>query len=218
MANWWGDGAKPTKAEIAARGKANKKALAQMRAGANRRAAIELLGSDELIASLTALKDTIQSNTTEKSLKKASQVTRRAIKAQVPVSTKWAKRMVGIFVGLKIRNKEWQSKVGLGVGKRTKSNTESRRSGNNTYKSKDGSIKFKGVGISVSNIHWPVLGTKSRSSKRPKRSTGAMQQMIPDAVINGWNGSKSEFLNVFRHELKAGLEKIAAKELAKSGN
>ena len=55
-------------------------------------------------------------------------------------------------------------KVGMAVNVKTSANVGVQK--------KRGSKK--GVGISVRNAHWPMLGTKDRWTKRPRRFTGRM--------------------------------------------
>jgi hypothetical protein len=45
-----------------------------------------------------------------------------------------------------------------------------------------------------------------------------MPRMIPDAVINGWKGSQTEMMNVFKIAIQEGIDKAVAQEAKKSGN
>jgi hypothetical protein len=42
--------------------------------------------------------------------------------------------------------------------------------------------------------------------------------MIPDAVINGWKGSQTEMMNVFKMAIQEGIDKAVAQEAKKSGD
>jgi hypothetical protein len=131
---------------------------------------------------------------------------------------KWAKPLVGIFVGAtKAKQKVWQAKTGLGVGKRTEKTRKAQRTGKNTYTTRKGETKNKGVGIAAANIHWAVLGTADRTDSK-NRFLGAMPRMIPDAVINGWKGSQTEMMNVFKMAIQEGIDKAVAQEAKKSGD
>ncbi len=218
MANWWGDGEKPTKAQIAARGKAKRVSGAKFKQTIGLAVAKEFGGAKALRKAIGRINDKVRQRVIEKALRKALRVSRRGIKAQIPVMQKWAKPLVGIFVGAtKSKQKVWQAKTGLGVGKRTEKTRKAQRTGKNTYTTKDGQTKNKGVGIAAANIQWAVLGTADRTDSK-NRFLGAMPRMIPDAVINGWKGSQSEMLNVFRTAIQEGIDKAVAQEAKKSGD
>ena len=218
MANWWGDGEKPTKAQIAARGKAKRVSGAKFKQTIGLAVARELGGTQALRKAIGRINDKVRQRVIEKALRKALRVSRRGIKGQIPVMQKWAKPLVGIFVGAtKSKQKVWQAKAGLSVGKRTEKTRKAQRTGKNTYTTKDGQTKNKGVGIAAANIHWPVLGTADRTDTKG-RFLGSMPKMIPDAVISGWKGSQSEMLDVFRAAIQDGIDKAVAQAGAKSGN
>jgi hypothetical protein len=61
------------------------------------------------------------------------------------------------------------------------------------------------------------LGTADRTDSK-NRFLGAMPRMIPDAVINGWKGSQTEMMNVFKIAIQEGIDKAVAQEAKKSGN
>ena len=217
MANWWGDGEKPTKAQIAARGKAKRVSGAKFKQTVGLAVARELGGTKALRKAIGRINDKVRQRVIEKALRKALRVSRRGIKGQIPVMQKWAKPLVGLFVGTPKGGKVWQGKAGLGVGKRTEKTRKAQRTGKNTYTTRKGETKNKGVGIAAANIHWPVLGTADRTDTK-NRFLGAMPRMIPDAVINGWKGSQSEMLNVFRAAIQEGIDKAVAQAGAKSGD
>lgn len=217
MANWWGDGPKPTKEQIKARGKAKAISGAKFKQTIGLAVAKEFGGAKALRKAIGRINDKVRQRVIEKALRKALRVSRRGIKAQVPVMQKWAKPLVGLFVGTPKGGKVWQAKAGLGVGKRTEKTRKAQRTGKNTYTTRKGETKNKGVGIAAANIHWPVLGTADRTDSK-NRFLGAMPRMIPDAVINGWKGSQSEMLNVFRAAIQEGIDKAVAQAGAKSGD
>jgi hypothetical protein len=218
MANWWGDGEKPTKAQIAARGKAKRIAGAKFKQTVGLAVARELGGTKALRKAIKQIEAKVRQKVIEQSLRKALRVSRRAIRGAVPVSQKYAKHLVGLFVGTPKGGKVWQAKAGLGVGKATEKKRKAQRTGRNTYTTRKGETKNRGVGIAAANIHWAVLGTRDRNSKKPDRYTGSMPKLIPDAVINGWKGSQAEFINVFRTAMQEGIDKAVAQAGAKSGD
>jgi hypothetical protein len=217
MANWWGDGEKPTKAQIAARGKAKRISGAKFKQTIGLAVAKELGGAKALRKAVKQIEAKVRQKVIEQSLRKALRVSRRAIRGAVPVSQKYAKHLVGLFVGTPKGGKVWQAKAGLGVGKATEKKRKAQRTGRNTYTTRKGETKNRGVGIAAANIHWAVLGTADRTDSK-NRFLGAMPRMIPDAVINGWKGSQTEMMNVFKIAIQDGIDKAVAQEAKKSGN
>lgn len=206
----------PTKSQIASRAKKMAKQQGAISRSLARKTALNFVGMNDALDTIHALDQKVERKVIEKALKKALRVVRKGIKSHVPVMVKFAKRLVGINVGQR-RGKEWQSKVGFGVGRATPGMKKRLRSGKNTYTSKEGVTKDRGVGITSANIHWPVFGTAERRTEKG-RETGRMPVMLDKAVPAGWTGSKNEFIAVMREIIDVEIERELAKRAAKSGN
>ena len=99
----------------------------------------------------------------------------RGIRNAIPPSQKSVKKTLGRKSGKDKKTGVYQAKVGLGVGKRSKS-------------SKQRDPKKPGVGISKQNVHWFILGTTERVRKKGGR-TGRMPK-APDWVKQGYAASR----------------------------
>ena len=108
----------------------------------------------------------------------AAQPLRKAIRRQVnassasPAMKRAARRTIGSSV--KKRGGDYVLKVGLGVGRQSKAKK---------IAASERADQGGGVGISATNIHWPVLGTKNRRRKSPPgKSTGSTPAVFQGVV------------------------------------
>lgn len=118
------------------------------------------------------------------------------IKEQIPGSKLASVRKA---VGSKVKSGDGkiEAKVGFGVGKRSK-----------TPKRSKASIARGGVGMSKQNIHWYVLGTKDRTTKKGWRR-GRMPAHLGIIARALWH-SRHLDADLLR-ELRAEIEKASVK-------
>lgn len=74
-----------------------------------------------------------------------------------------------------------------------------------------GKSKSRGAGISIGNIHWPVLGTAQRRTKTG-HPTGAMPRMFGGVVARAFMASKTASLEAARRKLAEVIRKEAQKK------
>jgi hypothetical protein len=125
----------------------------------------------------------------------------RGIRNAVPPKAKSVKKAVGQRFNKTKGKHKISAKVGLGVGKRTKSKKE--RNPNRP-----------GVGISKVNVHWWELGTKKRTTEKGK-STGKMPKGS-SVVRQGYEATKSEARKVIIATMKAKIKADAKKKRARA--
>jgi hypothetical protein len=121
---------------------------------------------------------------------KALTILARGIRNAVDPKQKSAKKSIGSRNNKK--NKKTgvhESKVGFGVGKRTKSK-------------KQRDPKKGGVGIGKPNVHWLVLGTGHRTTDKGK-GTGRMPAVGKDWVKKGISASKSDAFSAMQTTARA---------------
>lgn len=105
----------------------------------------------------------------------------RALRAAVNASDASAsmKRVARKAIGRRSRKEKGQytAKVGFGVGKRKQAKPRTK----------------KGVGISSANIHWPVLGTKERTTKSG-HPTGKMPAILEGLTKEAFSSARPAML------------------------
>jgi hypothetical protein len=121
----------------------------------------------------------------------------RGIRNAIPPDQKSAKKTIGRKNKKNPKTGQHEAKVGLGVGKRTKS-------------TKQRDPKKGGKGISKENIHWLVLGSKERRTKSG-RSTGKMPRAPEDWVKNGVRATQAEATKAMKDVMKLKILEEAAK-------
>lgn len=144
-------------------------------------------------------------------LSKGMTIIARGIRKEVPPKMKSVKKTIGQrFVTDKDKNAKlakgtFAAKVGLGVGKKTKSN-------------KERDPKKPGVGISKENVHWWELGTKQRKAKSG-RSTGRMPMGSP-VVQKGFFATRSQarkaIIAAMKKKIKDSVKRKKARARAKA--
>lgn len=135
-------------------------------------------------------------------LSKAMTIIARGIRAAIPPKAKSVKKAVGQrhAKGGKRGSLEFSAKVGLGVGKASKSK-------------KERDPDKPGVGISKANVHWWELGTTNRKTRKGK-STGAMPKG-PPVVRQGFDAKKTEALRAAIATTKKKIKEAAKKKSGK---
>jgi hypothetical protein len=121
----------------------------------------------------------------------------RGIRNAIDPKQKSAKKTVGSKNKKNKKTGLHDAKVGLGVGKRTKSK-------------KQRDTKKGGVGISKENIHWLTLGTGHRATKKGK-STGRIPPVGIRWVKEGIRKAEPEAVRVMQQTARAKLIQEAAK-------
>lgn len=108
---------------------------------------LTVTGDKEIDRKLKHLASSGQRRVARAGTSKMQTILLRGIRNAVPPNYKSAKKTLGRRNKKNKKTGEYESKIGFGVGKRTKSKV-----------SRD--PKKPGVGISKRNIHWLILGTK----------------------------------------------------------
>jgi hypothetical protein len=144
-------------------------------------------------------------------LSKGMTIIARGIRKEIPPKAKSVKKTVGqrFVKGKGSEKHKFEAKVGLGVGKKTKSKKE-----------RDPSRP--GVGISKENVHWWELGTKKRFRKTEDGklvSTGRVRKG-PPVVREGFHATKNEaravIIATIKAKIKAEVKKKKARAKAKA--
>lgn len=104
-------------------------------------------------------------------------------------------------------------KAGFAVGKGTenKRNAAHERS---VY-GQGGAKLVGGVGISASNVHWAVLGTKARKWKKTGKSTGSMPSYLAGLLRKAASSASSAMLEAARKKSAQVLAREVAKQAKK---
>ena len=127
-----------------------------------------------------------------------------AMKTKIPGRYKEARKAIGSTLK---RVKFGESaghvaaKVGAAVGKKKQKGPTKR--------------SRRGVGLGARSIHWGILGTKERETKRGNRrfagphSTGQMPAILAGVVQAGLAASGSEAVAKMKQNMAAGIQKLA---------
>ena len=161
--------------------------------------AASITGDKELQKALSELKISAAKRAVQKGLSKAAMEGRKIVKASVPSRYKTVRKAIGWrALKRKDNNNEPGSKVGAGVGKRSKKKTSSKdRTGR------------AGVGIDVNNIHWWFMGTNSRQTKAGINRGGMPPQGEAISVTLSKNAGRLS--SVIRTHTWVGIKKEVAK-------
>jgi cell division septum initiation protein DivIVA len=169
-----------------------------------------LKGLDDLLRKLDTIKDRMAKKAAKAGvnagLTPLAQAMRSAVNAS-PASPE-LKRAARKMIGKRLKKKEgkdYVGKVGFAVGKATKAKKE-KAAKRSVDKSK------KGVGVSQSNIHWFVLGTKDRKTKTG-HPTGRVEELLKGCVAQASSQAASAMLEAARKK----VSEVLAREAAKSG-
>jgi hypothetical protein len=134
-------------------------------------------------------------------ISKGMTVIARGIRKAIPPKAKSVKKTVGQRFKKTKERYAIDAKVGLCVGKKTKSK-------------KERDSKRPGVGISKENVHWWELGTKERTTDKGKR-TGKMPKG-PPVVRQGFNATKTQARKIIIATMKAKIKAEAKKKKARA--
>jgi hypothetical protein len=147
-----------------------------------------------------------QRRTLRQATSKGLRVLQKSVKAEIPSEWKQVKPLIGVRMLKAVAGQDPAGKVGAGVGKQTKARKA--RAADRAAQGRSGAKK--GVGISASNVHWPILGTGQRQTKSGK-STGRMPPQIPDIVKNGVRAGYPQAVTVMIGAVQEGIDKEASK-------
>jgi hypothetical protein len=102
------------------------------------------------------------------------------------------------------------AKVGFAVGKRAAAAARARALGHEgrAKRIEAGETAGRGVGISIANIHWFVLGTKERQHKSG-HPTGSMEGVFGDVTERAFAAGHGAALQAARDKIAAEIEKEA---------
>ena len=180
----------------------------QQNAGATaqimRETVLRLTGDSALIRMLESDCPKIARKAMRNALAKAARYVAKMIKAQIPADKKRLKVVIGSRNG-KSRKDKFSSKAGPGVGAAFKKKVK--RKGDT----------HKGVGMSGNNIHWLVLGTDDRQTKKTKRNTGRIPKAgggstvawISTIVPDGFQAAKATAAQIIRDEIAVNLQTLS---------
>jgi hypothetical protein len=195
--------AEPTRAQKIAGRQANAvKTLAGLKA-----TTFKLTGDKQLLKALNSVRDSVARNAMKTAITKAARILAKEMKNAVPVQFKAAKVLFGSRMQ-RATGGMFAAKAGAGVGNTAKK------------EAKRGKGKRKGVGMSGANIHWMVLGTKSRTVKKTRMyrngklvevtnwPTGEMPGILKNVVKQGFAAGQPKASKVIRDEIRAKLAKV----------
>jgi len=183
----------------------------------------EVLGVELVKKKLAALRLSVQNKLERQAVSAGLRMLAKAIKSEVPSAWKEGRKAIGFsfirgkgkFAGTTFA----KAGVGAGIKKKAREKREASKGGRNGR---------KGVGISVANFHWFILGTAEREtgSKRvgahrigvvnrrvatgkKVRKTGRMK---PHSIVaRGAAKGQAAALNAMAENFRAGIEREAAK-------
>ena len=118
----------------------------------------------------------------------------RSIRSRVPASYKSLKKALDKRFRKGSKSKPLVAKIGAGVGKR---------------QPKPERPKGRGVGITKDNVHWALLGTLKRFTRRGRKPRGAMPPILADIVAEGFAASEEAAMQK--------IEAVVAQKLAAKG-
>jgi hypothetical protein len=133
-------------------------------------------------------------------------VLRKSIQGEIPSEWKQIKPLIGMRMLRSVKGMDPAGKVGVAVGKVSKA--RQKKIDARTAAHKAG--QAKGVGIGPQNVHWFVLGTKSRQTKTG-HSTGRMPPQVPNIVKDGVARGYPKALQAMIAAVQNGIEREAKK-------
>lgn len=161
-----------------------------------------LTGDKEIDKLLRELANEGISKAAKSAVTKGMRVVAKSQKNKVPPQYKHVKKLIGSRFNKVKKGKQagtQQAKAGFGVGKKGKTAKKLRQS----RKGRKGG----GVGLSLNNIHWAVLGTEERTTK-DGHPTGKMPKVLENVVPDGTQAALGEVKAKIVESLKASLEKV----------
>lgn len=188
-----------------------------------------LQGLDELLSTLSTIKDRGAKRAARAGLTAGLAVLRTSMRSQINATSASPalKRAARASIGSKLK-KEAEGiagKVGFSVGKKLK--TVSKQSAAKLAKQTAKGTRSGGVGISASNIHWFVLGTVPRetgsvarkskggnyrsSTGNPVHKTGSIRPILGSVVLMAVASSNAAMLDAARKKVTEVLAAEAAK-------
>lgn len=163
--------------------------------------AATITGSKELDAKFKHLSDKGASKVAVRAIRAGMRLIVRGIKSEIPSHMKGAKQAIRSRFKKNTRKKDGiiSAKVGAAVGmSKAKQAASSEKA-----KAAHGRGKKPGVGIGARNIHWALIGTKSRTQKTTGRKTGIMPAV--GAVKLGFAKSEAAAVQKIKDTLAKGI-------------
>lgn len=172
---------------------------------------------EEFIEGLESLQNDLPKRAAAAGTRKAITIITRAFRRQIDSSTASArmKRAAKKTIGWRFaqggidrlgKTHEPIAKTGFGVGKFTKAKRAVLADGMAAKVKRGGG----GVGLSTQNIHWPILGTKERATKKGVK-TGKMPPVLKGLAQQAVSASGTAALQAFAESATATLQRMAAK-------
>lgn len=163
---------------------------------------MKLTGDKEIERLLKELGDAGIKKAAHSAVTKGMRVVAKSQKNKVPPQYKHAKKLIGSRFSKEKRGEAkgtHQAKAGFGVGKKGKTAAKLRQS----RKGRKGG----GVGLSLNNIHWAVLGTEERTTK-DGHPTGRMPKILENVVPDGTQAALGEVKAKMIESLTASIAKV----------
>jgi hypothetical protein len=174
-----------------------------------------LQGIDDIVSKLRRLGSSTGEKAGRAGVNAAITVMAKGIRNAINGSSASAamKRAARTTIGKRVlkgkQQKRISGKVGAGVGKQTKA--KKAKAIARSEKGKKGGGK-SGVGISASNIHWPILGTGDRRHDSDGKHTGKMPPVLEGVVEKGITASESAALNAMKNKIADVIARDAARK------
>ena len=156
---------------------------------------VELKGIDEALRNLDKIKASMFTGPQKAAMRASARELRKALNAAISASgaSRAAKRKARATVRHRVLRARglrgnWAGKAGFGVGK-----------------SPIKPATTRGVGISYRNIHWLVLGTQDRYTKKGKY-TGRVPPLFKGLMSQAYNSARERMLEAARLSLEKSLE------------
>ncbi len=180
-----------------------------------------------LQAGLDQFKESVQRKIARAALKQGMTVVNKAVKRGIPARWKDIKKLIGQRLLKRAAGEEIAGKVGVAVGGAGRAG--SGKGDKFKAKKKKDRTGHAGVGVAAQNVHWFILGTAARMTKRSTmrhpqdgqylrgkgteggHSTGTMPPQVPDIVRLGFERSYSAALAKIIEATRAGIVREAAK-------
>jgi len=158
-----------------------------------------LTGQKELDRKLSEMSRSVVRKVAAPAVQRALTIMKKSIQSEIPPKYKSAKRSIGKrFNKAKTGGNKGMvvAKVGAGVAAKTKAKAVDRKG-------------KRGVGLSPRNIHWAILGTQRRQSKKTNADRGKMPATLADVVKSGIAKSEGQAMSQMVQTIRARIKEFA---------
>ena len=173
---------------------------------------VAIVGDQALINAMKEISEDMLDKIAPAGIRGYLQVVAKGIKAELPAKMKDARKSIGWgFKKFNKRTGEVHAKAGVKAGMKK---AKQRQLANEAASKRRAAGKKSGVGISIQNMDWWILGTKLRSTDTGD-NRGKMKEKHP-IVRDGLSKSKSAALAKFRENVKKDMDKRVKKQKQKA--